>query len=269
MNPKIHPSAIIDSSAVVHESAEIGPFSIIGPNVVINAGVKVFPHTYFENCEIGEGTFVSSGAVIGTAPQDLGYKGEPTKVIIGKNCQIREHVTVNRSSGEGTVTSVGDNCMLMTGSHVAHNCKVGNNVILANNVLLAGHVLLEDYVFLGGGVAIQQHSRIGEMAFMGGMSGSRQDVPPYCKASGAPAGIIGTNFIGLRRRGLTPEERNNLKLAFKFLWYSNLNQTQAIDRIRCELEMNKHIEHLISFVESSKKGVIGRMIKNQVMDEVL
>ncbi|MDD3014073.1 MAG: hypothetical protein PHC34_10260, partial [Candidatus Gastranaerophilales bacterium] len=143
MTSNIHPSAIIDKSAQIAEGVKISPFAIIGPNVKLDSGVEIFPHAYLEHCEIGSNTIISSGAIIGTAPQDLGYKGESTKVIIGDNCQIREHVTVNRASGEGNITKIGNNCMLMTGSHVAHNCKLGNNVILANLATLGGHVSIE------------------------------------------------------------------------------------------------------------------------------
>lgn len=258
MHTKIHPTAVVDPSAVIAPDVEVGAFTVIGANVTLHNGVKVFPHVYLEQCEIGEGTVVSSGATLGTSPQDLGYKGELTMVNIGKNCHIRENVTVNRATGEGKVTVVGDNCMLMTGSHVAHNCKLGSNVILANNVMLAGHVILEDYVFIGGGTALQQHTKVGEMAFIAGMAGTIQDIPPYSKSQGAPAGLVGTNFIGLRRRGITPLERENLKKAFKFLWYSELNTAQAIEKIKEEIEPNKYIDHLLEFIANSKKGVIKR-----------
>ncbi|EKE02356.1 MAG: acyl-[acyl-carrier-protein]-UDP-N-acetylglucosamine O-acyltransferase [uncultured bacterium] len=250
----IHPSAVIDPSAQIADDVKIHAYTVIGPDVKLESGVEVLPQAYIEYSEIGKNTIISTGAVIGTPPQDLGYKGEPTKVIIGENCQIREHATVNRASGEG-ITEIGNNCMLMTGAHVAHNCKLGNNVILANLATLGGHVEVGDYAFIGGMVVIHQNVRIGEMAIMGGFSGTRQDLPPYSKTEGRPAGIIGINTIGLRRRGLNAEERTNLKKAFNLIWYSDFNTHQAIEKIQQEIPSNKYIEHLIDFIQTSKRGV--------------
>ncbi|OGI16755.1 MAG: acyl-[acyl-carrier-protein]--UDP-N-acetylglucosamine O-acyltransferase [Candidatus Melainabacteria bacterium RIFOXYA12_FULL_32_12] len=251
----IHPSAIIDPSAEIADGVKINAYAVIGPNTKLESGVEIYPQAYIENSEIGKNTIISTGAVIGTAPQDLGYKGEFTKVIIGENCQIREHATVNRASGEGNITKVGNNCMLMTGAHIAHNCQVGDNAILANLATLGGHVLVGDYAFIGGMVVIHQNVRIGEMAIIGGFSATRQDLPPYAKTEGRPAGIIGINTIGLKRRGFTPEERTNLKKAFNLIWFSDLNTNQAIERIREEIPSNKYIDQLIEFINSSKRGV--------------
>jgi UDP-N-acetylglucosamine acyltransferase len=256
MTSSIHSNAIIDKTAKIADNVKISPFAIIGPEVIIHEGVEIYPHAYLEHCEIGKNTIISSGAIIGTAPQDLGYKGELTRVIIGENCQIREHVTVNRASGEGTITSIGNNCLLMTGSHVAHNCKLADNVILANLATLGGHVTIESFAFVGGMVVVHQHARIGEMAIIGGFSGVRQDVPPYAKTDGRPAAIIGLNSIGLKRRGLTPEERKALKYAFNYIWFSGLNTRQGIEKIQQTLDSNKYIDHLIEFIHSSKRGVI-------------
>lgn len=251
----IHPSAVIDSSAIIADSAKIGPFCVIGPNTRIDDNVELKSNVTIEHSEIGEGTTIYSGAVIGTAPQDLGYTNENTKTVIGKNCKIREFVTVNRASGEGNATIIGDNCMLMTSAHVAHNCVLGNNVILANLATLAGHVEVGNFAFIGGTVVVHQNCRIGEMTIMGGFSGTRQDLPPYAKTEGRPAAIIGINVVGLRRRGLNPEERTNLKKAFNLLWFSGLNTKQAIEQIRNDIPLNEQIENLINFVETSKRGV--------------
>lgn len=256
MTTLIHPSAVIDPSAEISEGVKIGAYAVIGPNVKIATNVEIFPQAYLENCDIGKNSIISTGAVIGTAPQDLGYKGEHTKVVIGESTHIREHVTINRSTGEGNITKIGDNCLLMIGSHVAHNCNIGNNVIIANLVSLGGHVLVEDYVFLGGTVVIHQFVKIGEMSMIGGFSGTRQDIPPYAKTEGRPAGIIGLNVIGLKRRGLTLEERTNLKKAYNLVWYSELNTKQAIQKVREEIPLNKYINHLLEFIETSKRGVI-------------
>lgn len=267
MNTNIHPAAIIDKSAQISDNVKISPYAIIGENVIIHEGVEIYPHAYLEHCEIGKNSVISSGAIIGTAPQDLGYKGEATKVIIGENCQIREHVTVNRASGEGNLTRVGNGCLLMTGSHVAHNCKLGDNVILANLATLGGHVTIENFAFIGGMVVLHQHVRVGEMAIMGGFSGARQDIPPYAKTDGRPASIIGLNSIGLKRRGLTPDERKELKTAFNYIWFSGLNTRQGIEKIRENITNNKYVDHLVEFIQSSKRGVTKNSGKQGIIQE--
>ncbi len=263
MTDKIHPSAVIDSSAQLADDVEIGPFVTIGKDVKLASGVKVSPNAYLEYCEIGEGSVISPSATIGTPPQDLGYKGEKTGVIVGKNCQIRENTTINRASGEGNLTIVGDNCLLMTGAHIAHNCKLGNNVIFANLATIGGHVIIENNVFLGGMTVVHQNVRIGEMTILGGLSGTRQDLPPYAKASDIPANIYGINSVGLKRQGISLEERSNLKKAFNIIWQSDLNMHQAIDKVKEEIETNKYIEHLLDFILQSKRGVTRRSGKKE------
>lgn len=241
---------------MIHETVKIHPYAVIGPEVKIGANCEIFPHTYLEHCEIGENCTISPGAVIGTAPQDISYKNEPTKVIIGNNCTIRENVTINRAANkEDRITVIGNDCFIMTGAHIAHNCKIGNNVIIANNALLAGHILVEDNVFIGGAVVMHQFVRVGEMAIVGGFTGTRQDLPPYAKIDGRPGRVVGINSIGLKRKGLSPEERTLIKKAFNLIWFSELNTQQAIERIGKELPPSKHIEHLIEFINSSKRGV--------------
>jgi len=252
---EIHSTAVIDPGAEIHEGAKIHSYAVIGPDVKIGAGTEVFPHTYLEYCEIGKNCHIAPGASIGTAPQDTSYKGENTKAIIGDNCQIRENVTVNRGSGEGTVTQIGDNCMLMIGSHVAHNCQIGNNVNIANNVLLAGHILIEDNVFIGGAVVMHQFVRVGELTIVGGFSGTRQDLPPYAKIDGRPGRVVGLNSVGLKRKGLSLEDRTLLKKAFNYLWFSELNTQHAIEKIKEEIPSNQYIDHLVEFMNTGKRGV--------------
>ncbi|MFA6988842.1 MAG: acyl-ACP--UDP-N-acetylglucosamine O-acyltransferase [Candidatus Gastranaerophilaceae bacterium] len=251
----IHSSAYIHETAQIADNVEIQPFSYIGPDVKIEKGVKIFSGAHLEYCEIGENTSISTGAVIGTPPQDVGYKNESSKVIIGQNSQIREHVTVNRASGNGNSTDIGDNCMLMTGVHVAHNCKLGNNVILANLVTLAGHVHVGEFAFIGGMVVVHQNVRIGEMVIMGGFSGTRQDIPPFAKTDGRPARIVGTNVLGLRRRGLSQDERTAVKNAYKYVWFSDLTTHQALEKIENEIPTNIYVEKLVEFIQTSKRGV--------------
>lgn len=251
----IHPSAIIDPTAQIGEGVSIGPYAVIGPEVKLGDGVQIYPNAYVEHSEIGKNTMIANGAIVGTPPQDYRYKGEKSNVIIGENCQIREHATINRGTGENTSTVIGDNCILMIGSHVAHNCLIGNNVSLANLVSVAGHVTLEDHVFIGGTVVLHQFVRVGKMVIMGGFSGTRQDIPPFAKTDGRPAGIIGINTIGLKRCGLSLEERTNLKKAFNLIWFSDYNTQSALEKIKDEIPTNEHIEHLINFIQTSKRGV--------------
>ncbi len=256
MSNKIHSTAVINPNAKIADDVEIGAFSIIGENVTLEKGVVIRPHVHIEFTHIGENSIIFTGAVIGTEPQDLGYKGETTGVIIGKNCQIREYVTINRASKEG-FTQIGDNCLLMTGSHVGHNTVVEDNVILANDVTLAGHVHVETGAFLGGTIVIHQNCKIGRMAIMSGFSGARQDIPPYAKTDGRPAHIAGMNTVGMKRRGLSQADRDLVKEAYKILFHSGFNTSQALEKIEEELDCaNEHIKYLVKFIKSSNRGIV-------------
>ena len=255
MRTDIHSAAVIDSGAEIEAGVKIHPYAVIGADVKISSGTEIFPHTYLEHCKIGQNCVISSGAVIGTAPQDLSYKGEKTEVIIGDNCRIRENVTINRASGKGNITSVENDCFLMTGVHIAHNCKIENNVIIANNALIAGYILVEKFAFIGGSVVIHQFVRIGEMSILGGFTGTRQDIPPYAKIDGRPGRVVGVNSISLKRNGLSLEDRTLIKKAFNYLWFSELNTRQAIDKIKEEIPANRYINHLLEFMNTSKRGV--------------
>ncbi len=252
---EIHSTAVIDPTAEIDPGVKIHSYAVIGPDVKISSGTEIFPHTYLEHCEVGENCIVAPGAAIGTAPQDLSYKGEKTKVIVGNNCQIRENATINRASGEGNVTQVGNNCLFMIGAHVAHNCIIKDEVCIANNALLGGHVLIEDNVFIGGAVVLHQFVKVGEMTIIGGFSGARQDLPPYAKVDGRPGRIVGINSIGLKRKGLSVEDRTLIKKAFHYIWFSELNTQQALERIREEIPSNKYVDHLVEFITTSKRGI--------------
>lgn len=253
--------ANIDKTAIIHKSAQIAEDVVIGPNVIIgenvklDSGVKIIANAYLEHCEIGEGTSISPFATIGTAPQDLGYKNEPTKVIVGKNCLLRENVTINRASGEGNLTVIGNKCMLMTGAHIAHNCHLADEVIMANLATLGGHVHVEFGAFIGGMTVFHQNIRIGEMSIVSGFSAARQDILPYSKGEGRPPYPVGINSIALKRRGVPQDERTAINEAFKLLISDDYNTTQAIEKIKSEFKMNEYIEKMISFVQSSKRGV--------------
>jgi len=251
----------IDKTAIIHKSAQIAEGVIIGPNVIIGegvkleSGVKIIANAYLEFCEIGEGTTISPFASIGTGPQDLGYKDEPTNVIVGKNCLIRESVTINRASGEGNSTVVGNKCMLMTGSHIAHNCHIGDEVILANLVTLGGHVHVGFGAFIGGMGVYHQNIRIGDMSIISGFSAARQDILPYSKNDGCPAAANGLNVVALKRRGVSQEDRTIMNEAYKLLVSPEYNTSQAIEKIKSENRMNKYVETMIEFIQSSKRGV--------------
>lgn len=251
----IHSTAIIHKSAQIADDVEIGPNVIIGENVKLASGVKIVASAYLEFCEIGEGTRISPFASIGTDPQDLGYKQEPTNVIVGKNCLIKENVTINRASGEGNSTVVGDKCLLMVGSHIAHNCHLGDEVILANLVTLGGHVHVGYGAFIGGMGVYHQNIRIGEMSIISGFSAARQDILPFSKNDGCPASATGINVVALKRRGVSQEDRTAMNEAFKLLISPEYNTTQAVEKIKSEIKMNKQIESMIEFIQSSKRGV--------------
>ena len=258
----INNTAIIHKSAQIAEDVQIGPNVVIGENVKIASGVKIIANAYLEFCEIGEGTTISPFATIGTGPQDLGYKNEPTKVIIGKNCLIRENVTINRASGEGNETVVGNKCMLMTGAHVAHNCHIADEVIMANLVTLGGHVHVGFAAFVGGMSVFHQNIRIGEMSITSGFSAARQDILPYSKCDGRPARPAGLNVVALKRRGVSLEDRTIMSNAYKILISPEFNTSQAIEEINKTLPANDYVQKMIEFIQTSKRGVTLKRIKN-------
>lgn len=261
----IHQSAVIDKTAQIAKNVEIGPNVIIGENVKLESGVKILGNAYLEHCEIGKNTIIHTFATIGTAPQDLGYKYEPTNVIVGKNCLIRENTTINRASGEGNSTIIGDKCMLMTGSHIAHNCKLENEVILANLVTLGGHIHVGFGAFIGGMGVYHQNIRIGELAIISGFSAARQDILPYSKNDGRPAYSCGINVVALKRRGVSQEDRTVINEAFKVLSSPDYNTSQAIAQIKETLPSNIYTEKMIDFVQSSKRGV---SLKNHTLSNI-
>lgn len=253
----IHPSAVIHPSAEIAEGVIIGPNVVIGEDVKIGKGTRIIANAYIEFTEIGENCTISPFSTIGSEPQDLGYKGEKTKVVIGDNTIIKENVTIHRGAACGDFTTrVGSRCLLMVGSHIAHNCVIEDQAILANLATLGGHVHVGFGAFIGGMSVFHQNIRIGSMAIVSGFSASRQDILPYSKCDGRPAVPRGINVIALKRRGVDLETRTSVNRAFKILTSSEYNTTQAIEKIKSELPMNEYIENMISFVESSKRGVV-------------
>lgn len=263
----IHNTAIISKTAIIPESCEIGPNVIIGEDVVLGENVKIIANAYLEYCEIGEGTIIYPFASLGTAPQDLSYKGQKTKAIIGKNCIIKEYVTINRAAGEdGAVTRVGDRCLFMASSHVAHNCVVEDEAIFANLATIGGHCHVGKGAFLGGMSVYHQNVRIGEYAIISGFSAARMDIPPFCKADGRPAILHGPNTIGLKRRGFSPEERKNLREAFKLIQSRTHLLSDTVKILEEQYKDDKNVMRLAEFIKTSKRGIY--LSRNNQLEDV-
>ena len=219
-NQNIHSTAIIAEGARIDTNVKIGPFCCVGKDVHLAEGVELVSHVAIAgHTSIGSGTKIFPFASIGHQPQDLKYKGEASRLVIGSDCIIREGVTINPGTeGGGMVTIIGDKCAFLANSHVGHDCQVGNNVIFSNNVMLAGHCIIGDYVIVGGGAAIIQFARVGHHAFVGGMSGLEHDLIPYGMALGNRAYLSGLNIIGLQRRGFTRTEIHDLRRAYRLMF---------------------------------------------------
>ncbi len=253
----IHKTAIIDKNAKISESAEIGPYTVIGPNVIIEANVKIHSHVNINgNTIIGKNNQIYPFASIGNDPQDLKYNGEETKLIIGENNKIREYVTINPGTvGGGGITSIGNNCLFMISSHVAHDCKVGNGVIIANNVPLGGHVIIDDNVVIGGNSAVQQFTRIGKMAMIGGMTGVLHDVIPYGLSTGNRNSLQGLNLIGLRRAKFDNKDILGLSEAYKEI-FATKNINENISNLNGSFKENSLVKNVINFITKDKKRSI-------------
>jgi UDP-N-acetylglucosamine acyltransferase len=270
----IHPNANIAPGARIADGVTIGPFCTVGPNVSLAVGVELVSHVVVDgHTEIGEGVRVFPFATIGMAPQDLKYKGEPTRCVLGARTLVREGATIHRGSVGGVgITTVGPDCMIMATSHVGHDCTLERNVILANDVILGGHVHIEDTVFVGGGTAIHQFVRIGRHAVIGGMSGVEADVIPYGSAMGNRARLIGLNLVGLRRRGYSRPQIHALRAMFRLLF----RETGIFaDRLVIAAERfagDAQVAEILSFVAApSKRGLCkaGRDLITEEEDEAV
>lgn len=257
-NTQIHPTAVIVPGVAIGSNVTIEPYAVINsPNVILEDNVVIKSHVYIDgHTTIGSGTTIYPGASIGTKTQDLKYRGEITFVKIGKNCDIRECVTINSSCQENSVVEVGDQCLIMAYCHVAHNCKVGNKVIMSNNATLAGHVTVEDCAVIGGMTPIHQFVRIGAYAMVGGMSRVTHDIPPYTIGAGIPFKFGGLNIIGLKRHGIPLEVRRELSRAYKILYRSNLHVQEALHLIEQECKPLPEIGHFIQFCKNTKRGLM-------------
>lgn len=255
--PQIHPTASVHASAILGKDVVVGPYTIIGENVTIGDRTVLESNIMVEKwTKIGDDCRISFGAVIGSGPQDISYKGEMSWVTIGNRTIIREYVTINRATGKDTVTEVGDDCLLLTNVHIAHNCKLGNNIIIANMTNIAGHTHVEDNVTIGGMTGVHQFCRIGKGAMVGAYTRLPQDVPPFTLCEGNPAVIRGLNVVGLRRRGATKDAISGLKEIYKLFYRSGKNSKQAMEEIE-KLPFNSEQEkHMVNFLRTpSKRGL--------------
>ena len=253
----IHKSTVINPKAKIGKDVKIGPFCFVGPKVQLENGVELISSVYITgNTKIGKGTKIYPFASIGTAPQDLKYKGEENILEIGENNVIREYVTINPgTAGGGSKTVIGNNCLFMISSHVAHDCNVGNNVIIANNVPLGGHVTIEDNVVIGGNSAVQQFTRIGQMAMIGGMTGVLHDVIPYGLSIGNRNYLQGLNLIGLRRANFENKDILGLTEAYKEI-FATKNLTENLNKLNGEFKENPLVKNVIEFITKDKKRSI-------------
>ena len=250
-------TSIIDKNAKISKTVEIGPYTIIGPNVEIDDEGEIHSHVNIVgNTKVGKGTKIFPFASVGSQPQDLKYKGEKNSLIIGKNNIIREYVTINPGTdGGGGITKIGNNCLFMISSHIAHDCQIGNNVIIANNVPLGGHVTIEDNVVIGGNSAVQQFTRIGKLAMIGGMTGVLKDVIPFGLSIGNRNYLQGLNLIGLRRANYNNKNILGLSEAYKKI-FATKNLTDNLNELNGAFKENPLVKDIIKFITEDKKRSI-------------
>tara|TARA_B100001123_G_scaffold441321_1_gene582265 strand:+ start:563 stop:1384 length:822 start_codon:yes stop_codon:yes gene_type:complete len=247
---KIHPTAIVDDGAKIGDNVQIGPYCCVGPNVVLEEGAILEAHVVVTGfTKVGRETRIFPFASIGYRPQDLKYKGEPSELVIGARNIIREHVTMNPGTeGGGMITSTGDDCLFMAGSHVAHDCVIGEHVILVNDATLGGHVKINDYAIIGGLSAVHQFVRIGEHAMIGGMSGVEQDVIPFGSVTGNRAHLVGLNIVGLKRRGFDRTAIHDLRAAYRLLFAQEGTLQERLDDVSVLFESNSLVMDIIEFI---------------------
>lgn len=254
----VHPLAFVEPGAKIGHNVTVEPFAVVKKNVTLHDNVTIKSHAYIDGyTTIGENTTIYPGASIGTKAQALSFQGEKTYVKIGRNCEIREYVTINSSIRENSCVTIGDRVMLMSYCHIAHNCTLGDNVIMSNNATLAGHVEVEDFAIVGGMTPVHQFVRIGCYAMVGGLSRVTHDVPPYTIGAGIPFKFGGLNLIGLKRRGFILETRRELSKAFRLLYRSKLHINEALERAEKELNQLPEIKHWINFCRTTTRGLIG------------
>lgn len=267
---EVHPSSVIEPGVELGPGVRIGPFCRLESGVVLGPRVRLDSHVaILGRTRLGADCHVHAGAVVGDLPQDLGFDGAPTAVEIGERCDIREGVTIHRGTKEGTTTVVGDDCLLMATSHVGHNARLGNRVILANGVMLGGYVEMGDRVFVGGNTAVHQFCRAGRLTMLSANAAITRDVPPFMMTRVSTTRVMSLNTVGLRRAGVPAEERAALKRAFRLLYRSGLNVSQAVERIEAEVD-SPLARELCEFVRASKRGIavwVGRGGRAEEVEE--
>ena len=265
----IDPTARIEAGAQMGANVVIGPYCIIGANAVIGDDCRLSSHVHIAgHTSVGARTRIAPFVSLGGPPQSVKYRGGPTKVIIGTDCDIRENVTVNLGTeDDGGVTEIGDHCFLMAGTHVAHDCKVGNRVTFANNVLLGGHSQVGDNVVFGGGAAVRQFVRIGEGAMIVGLSGVRADVIPYAMAHGPLANLVGLNVVGLRRRGASRAELHRVRDAYQTIFFGEGTFAQRVTQAEAEFSGSPQIDKIFEFIRTAKRPLTMAIKRAESGDE--
>jgi UDP-N-acetylglucosamine acyltransferase len=263
----IHPLAYIHPDARLADNVKVDPFTVIHGNVTIGEGTWIGSNvTIMEGARIGKNCRIFPGAVIAAIPQDLKFQGEKTTVEVGDNCTIREFVTINRGTIDRGKTQVGNNCLIMAYSHIAHDCVIGNNCIMSNNTQMAGHVTMGDWAVVGGVSAIHQYVKIGQHAFVSGGSLVGKDVPPYIKAGRNPLSYAGVNSVGLKRRGFSNQQINQILDVYRCIYNKGMNTTQALEFIEEELPITDERDEILTFIRDSGRGIIKRFTKGALDD---
>ena len=267
---KVHPTAIIEEGAELAQGVEIGPYTLVGSNVKIGADTRVEGHVVLAgDARIGERCHIFHGACLGNPSQDKKSKSiKKASLVIGNDNIIREYVTMNSGGVEGSMTVVGDRNFIMIGCHLAHDCRLGNDIVISNNTVFSGHVTVEDRAVISGIVGIHQYVRVGKFSMTGGVSKLVKDVPPFSICDGHPARFYGLNSIGLKRAGYSIQDISTIKKALKILFVRDLRLADAIEKVKEEFVGNKDVEHLVWFVENSKRGVY-RSLEDQKASDVV
>ncbi len=264
----IHPHTYIHPNARLAQNVKIDPFTVIHQDVEIGEGTWIGSNvTIMEGTRIGKNCRIFPGAVLGAIPQDLKFNGEKTTVEIGNNTTIREFVTINRGTSDRWKTTVGNDCLIMAYSHIAHDCMIGNNCVLSNNATLAGHVVMGDWAWIAGVSAVHQFVQIGQHAYIAGGSLVSKDVPPYIKAIRNPLSYGGVNSVGLKRRGFALEKINYILDIYRIIFSKGLNISQALEYIEEEIPASDERDEIVSFIRDSGRGIIKRYIKGAVEEE--
>ena len=265
----IDPSARIEAGATIGKDVSVGPYCTIGANVSVGDGCRLLGHVNLTgHTTIGPRTVIHPFASLGSPPQSVSYRGGPTKLVVGSDCDIRENVTMSTGTEDGGgVTEIGEKCFFMVGSHVAHDCKVGNHVMFANNVLLGGHATIGDNVVFGGGVAVRQFVRIGEGAMIVGLSGVRADVIPYGMAHGPLANLIGLNVIGMRRRGLTKADVHRVRDAYQTLFFEAGEFRARVDRVATDFGADPLVGKIVEFIRTGKRPFTMAVKRNEADED--